>query len=97
MAAGAVEAKEGLALLLGGNDNAVADLGLDGLDQDQRENGGGQEKVHGGERQVQREGGGTDGWNGALASGSVRLYGRSIDRSNRSNIKYCTQNWLVKR
>ena len=50
----AVEAEEGIALLVGGGDDAVADLDLDGLDQDQRENGGGQEKVHGGERRVRR-------------------------------------------
>ena len=37
----------------------MADLGLDGLDQDQPENGGGHEKVHGGERRVREEGGGT--------------------------------------
>ena len=50
----AVKAEEGLALLVGGGDNAVADLGLDGLGQDQLESGGGQEKVHGGERRVRR-------------------------------------------
>ena len=37
----------------------MADLDLDRLDQDHRENGGGHEKVHGGERRVRREGGGT--------------------------------------
>ena len=60
-------------LLVGGGDDAMADLGLDGLGQDQRENDGGQEKVHGGERRVQREGGGTNGRNGTLTRGSVRL------------------------
>ena len=53
-AAAAVEAEEGLTLLVGGGDDAVANLGLDGLGQDQRESGGGQEKVHGGERRVRR-------------------------------------------
>ena len=37
----------------------MVDLGLDGLNQDQREHGCGHEKVRGGERRVQREGGGT--------------------------------------
>ena len=57
----AVEAEEGLALLVGCGDDAVANLGLGGLDQEQRESGGGQEKVRVGERRVKRESGGTDG------------------------------------